>query len=462
MSALFTALLGLPLFTPPPQAAGEEKPAPPAYSFLRQAEDWSKFRAPEQGGDFFDPIKHVSLSDDGDVWISFGGRLEARVEVWDDFDFTDAFDDTFLLTRALGHADLHVGEDLRVFVEGKTAQATDRDLPGGRRPIDLDTLALQQAFADFTWRIADGALRLRPGRQMLLFGAQRLVSPLPWGNTLRTWDGVTLECKRGPWTVTGLATAFAPVQKTDFNDVDEDTTLYGVYARHKLASSVHGYEIYALGNERSNVMVNGTSGDEDRVTLGTRLFGNPDVTWDYDVELSYQTGEVGDGDVSAWSAAAQVGWKPRDVSGAPRIWLGLDAASGDDEAGGDVGTFHQLFPLGHAYFGYIDAIGRQNILDASTGASVQVAEATNVSAALHSFHVLETSDALYNAGGAPSRTGFDSRDVGLELDLVANHRFDRHTSLHAGVSRFFAGSAIEESGSSEDITFAYLAAQFTF
>ena len=37
--------------------------------------------------------------------------------------------------------------------------------------------------------------------------------------------------------------------------------------------------------------------------------------------------------------------------------------SGDDEPGGDVETFNQLFPLGHAYFGYIDLIGRQNALD---------------------------------------------------------------------------------------------------
>ena len=37
----------------------------------------------------------------------------------------------------------------------------------------------------------DATLTLRPGRQMLLFGKQRLVSPLDWSNTMRAWDGVS-------------------------------------------------------------------------------------------------------------------------------------------------------------------------------------------------------------------------------------------------------------------------------
>ena len=36
----------------------------------------------------------------------------------------------------------------RVYVEGKSALATDRDLSGGRRPLDEDSLDLQNAFLD--------------------------------------------------------------------------------------------------------------------------------------------------------------------------------------------------------------------------------------------------------------------------------------------------------------------------
>ena len=52
----------------------------------------------------------------------------------------------------------------------------------------------------------------------------------------------------------------------------------------------------------------------------------------------------------------------------------VDIASGDDDpTDGDLETFNQLFPLGHAYFGYIDVIGRQNIIDVSPTVSTKVA-----------------------------------------------------------------------------------------
>lgn len=435
----------------------------PPYAFLRRDEDWSDFEAADPPVDWFDPWKHVTLSDDGDWWVSFGGRVESRLENWTNFGFGAANDDSFVLSRALVHADLHGGDRFRFYLEGKSAQATDRDLPGGRRTLDLDTLALQQAFADFVFPLGDNAtLTLRPGRQMLLFGAQRLVSPLPWGNTLRTWDGLTAVWKRGPWSVTGLLTAFAPVQKTSFNDTDKDDLLYGLYARRAPAKGGHGLELYALGNERENVTVNGTTGGEVRQTFGTRLWGPVGETTDYEVELSLQTGSVGAGDVSAWSVASQAGWRPEGWAGAPRLFLGVDAASGDDAPGGDVGTFHQLFPLGHAYFGFIDAVGRQNILDVSAGSKWKLGGGVGLLASLHSFRVLETADALYNAGGAPARTGFTSDDVGTEVDLMADRNFGRHLATYAGYSHFFPGDAIEQSGPSEDTDFLYVGFRWTF
>ncbi len=433
----------------------------PAFSFLRQNEDWSKFFEAENAESWFDRIKHIQLSEDGNIWLSLGGRLEARYESWKNFGFASPNDDSFVVSRLLAHADLHIGESFRFFLEGKTAQATDRDLPGGRRTLDLDTIDLQQAFVDIEFDVEGGKLRLRPGRQMLLFGAQRLVSPLPWGNALRTWEGITAEWTDGPWTITGLATVFVPVDKTDFNTPDDDLTLYGVYAQRKPVDGQPGLDLFALANERPNVTINGTTGSEDRVTLGTRVHAKRGRL-DYEVEVAYQTGEVGDQDVDAWSVASQLGWKPEGWSGSPRIWVGLDAASGDDASGGDVGTFHQLFPLGHAYFGFIDAIGRQNIIDTSVGGQWSLDEKTSVGIGLHYFRLMETDDALYNAGGAAYRTGFDDSEVGTEIDLTANHKVDRHTQVYGGYSRFLAGDGLASTGPDEDVDFFYFGLRTTF
>ncbi len=457
---MFTSLL---LFLSHATVAFGQDSQRPAYSFLRQREDWSSFRS--TGQDWFDPIKHVSLSDDGKIWVSFGGRAEARLESWRSFNFGApagvTHDDSFTVSRGLLHADVHFGDTARLYVEGKTAQATDRNLPGGRRTLDMDTLATQQAFVEFNVPLDSGQLVLRPGRQSLLFGAQRLISPLPWGNTLRTWEGITADWTVADWKVVALATWFVPVDKTDENHRDRNTTLFGLYATHNLAEKSR-LELYALGNGRQNVTINGTTGNEDRVTLGARTFAPLTRGFDYEVEGAIQLGEVGNQDVHAWSFASQLGWRPADWVGSPRLWIGADLASGDRNPGGSVGTFHQLFPLGHAYFGYIDAIGRQNISDISLGSKWNVHDSTKFTLAFHSFRVLETSDALYNAGGGVSRTGFTSRGVGSEIDALLNVRLDSHATTYFGFSHFFAGNAIEESGPHEDADFVYVGMSYSF
>lgn len=441
--------------------AQDAAPLPP-FKFLRADEDWSDYHPTEEDG-LLARLKHLDLSADGSVWVSFGARAEARLESWNNFAFgaPSGSDDEFILSRAFVHGDLHLGDAVRLFVEGKTAQSTSRDLPGGRRPLDMDTVDLQQAFLDVSLPLAGGRLTLRPGRQMFSFGAQRLISPLPWGNTLRTWDGVTARWVGDGWAVHGLATAFAPVDKTEFNSVDRDTTLYGLYATRAPKDGGRGLDLYLIGNERSQVTVNGTSGDERRTTAGFRSWGPLEGPWDLEVEAAHQSGKVGDGDVSAWMLAAELGNRQVVLPGASRSWLGLDLASGDSSPGGDVGTFHQLFPLGHAYLGYADFVGRQNIFDLSAGSTWPVAEGVTLDLDLHHFRVLDTDDALYAASGAPIRTGLTHKNVGSEVDVLANWAIQRGVKSYAGYSHFFAGSALESSGPGKDVDFVYLGLSYT-
>ena len=140
-------------------------------------------------------------------------------------------------------------------------------------------------------------------------------------------------------------------------------------------------------------------------------------------------------------------------------------AGGVPSAGGDVGTFNQLFPLGHAYFGYIDEIGRQNILDLHPGLSVKCAsDKLTVKAEGHFFWRAEAADALYNAGGGVVRRGAPgtSKDVGTEVDLVANYRFNRHLDVEVGYNHFFPGTFIKQTGPDSDINFFYLQTQIYF
>lgn len=463
-------------FASAPGAVAQDEPSEPAisrpaYRFLRFEEDWSMLRRVDlsQSDDPWDRIKYVPLSDDGDVWASFGGHTRLRLESWSDFAFgaPDEDDDEFLLWRLLLHADVHFGENVRAFVEGKSALSTDRDLPGGRRTLDADALALEQAFIDVRFPLGDDAsLTLRPGRQQFSFGKQRLVSPLPWANTLRRWDGVSAILDIGGWNIHAFWSQFAPVQKYDFNDADAQTQFYGVYTTAQLSGAGPGLDLYFLGLDRDDpITFNGTTGTEERYTLGGRLFGAiGDTGLDFDVEGAYQFGEVGEGDVDAFMIGSELGWKPAGVWGSPRFSLGFDYGSGDDSPGGDVETFNQLFPLGHAYLGYMDFVGRQNIIDFNAGASLSPFERTTVRLTGHLFWLASDDDALYNAGGAVVRPGglTDDREVGSEIDLTITHAFDRHLSALVGYSHFFPGDFLDDTGEDDAMDFVYVQLQYTF
>jgi len=480
MTARLTTAVALALCTAAPLALaqGEEAPSSerPGFSLAnRQNEDWSRFDpAAEDSGRFYDTLddfKHIDLADDANVYLSIGGSARARYEHFENFGFGPGNDDGFLLTQFRLHGDLHVGENLRFFIEGKSAFSTDRNLPGMQRTLDNDELALQQAFADLKldWG-EEGTVTLRAGRQQLLFGKQRLVSPLPWANTLRAWDGVSAIVEAGGWKYHAFWTQFAPVRKYDFNQSDRHTQFFGLYASGLLCAE-HGLsaDLYFLGLDQDDPTntYNGTTGAERRYTVGGRLFGKiGDTGWDYDTEAAYQFGDVGSADINAWMFAGELGYAYGD-DWKTRAFLGFDYASGDDNAGdGDVETFNQLFPLGHAYLGYIDVVGRQNIMDFSVGASAKPMDKLTVRAALHVFWRASDNDALYNAGGGVVRGGglAGSRYVGAELDLTAKYKLDANTTLLLGYSHFFVGDFVEDAtpAADDDIDYFYAQVQWVF
>ena len=460
-----------------PVAFGQAQPMPstpelPGYKLLRQDEDWSKF-VETPGGDTFDPLKHMKLGDAS--WLSLGARIEARDEQWDGFGFGGRSpngvpiknSDNFAISRMLAHGDLTVGEHLRAYIELMTAQCTDRDLQGGRRITDMDTFEFQQAWFDLKAKLGDDKLRLRTGRQSFGFGNQRLVSSLPWANTLNRWDGFTGLWNHGGWAVNGLLTWYVPVDKTEPNERDDDRSLYGVYATRAPQPGGTGLDLYVLGTTRANVAINGTApGDERRHTLGTRSWGTSAERGDWEVEGGWQVGEIGDADVNAWFLSGVAGWKPDTESLSPRIFAGLDLASGDRKPGGDVETFYQLYPLGHLYLGYADTVSRQNIAAAHVGASIKPSPATTVTLTLHTLNLMSDQDAIYQLNGTVSRSapagGFDSTHIGEELDLLVQHRLYRHLDLYGGYSHVFTGSAVAETGEADDIDFLYLGMIFTF
>ncbi|HMP74024.1 MAG TPA: alginate export family protein [Kiritimatiellia bacterium] len=429
----------------------------PAFHNLRFEENAAGYRdLPVESR--LDGLKYIALGDE--AFLSLGGQARVRGEAWRNFGFAPENDDEFGLLRLRLHADLWLGPRVRVFVEGKSATATDRDLPGGRRTLDVDELDVQNAFVDVMTSLNAGSMTLRLGRQELSYGAQRLVSPLDWSNTRRTWDGARVILRRDGWRIEGFATRPVTVEKYSFNERDDDQGFYGVHATVKIPEGKMVVDTYLFRHDRDLL-------DEERYTAGLRLYGACLLTGiEYDVEGGYQFGERDDLDIEAWFVAIEAGYTLADWAMKPRVYLGFDYASGDrDGDDGKTQTFHQMFPLGHAYLGYIDVLGRQNVQSFSQGVSFwPLATRVQVRIDHHVFRRAERSDAAYAVGGGILREADagTSGDLGSELDVRVTWRMDRPTSMMAGYSRFFAGEFIKQSGPSKDIDFVYASIHYTF
>lgn len=425
---------------------------------------------------FVAPMKNIQLNDDGSWSMDFGGTLRARGEYWNNFAWGGSGDrsDTFSLWRALIYSDIHIGDNIRVFGEMVSALQTDRSLPGGTTTLNVNSIDIHQAYADFSGDLNDMQLTFRVGRQEYSFGKQRLVSPLPWANTMRTWDGFTLITEGETWNVTGFWSQFVPVRKYDFDQADSGSQFFGVYGTSEKLLFEYDMDLYLLGQHLDALDGGGGPGETRRYTAGGRVFGNiSDSPYDFDIEGGYQFGKLAtDMDINAYFFAAESGYTWEYAECKPRFFVGFDYASGDKDASGTaIGgkTFSQLFPLGHAFLGYIDAIGRQNVIDVNLGVTAKPTEKLTVRIAGYYFWKAQEQDAIYNAGGGVIRPGAagTSNDIGAEIDLTAKYKISKHWTGLIGYSHFFAGKAIDDAAvagvsGNDDIDFSYIQLQCNF
>ena len=455
-----------------PPASEPQRPALQIGNAARFDEDWSVLRGVDLSttDDFWDRLKFIPLTTDGSVWLTIGGQVRERGEYFRHFLFGSSEPedtDAYLASRFRLSADLHVTPYFRMFAEGKSSFVLDRDLVGGRTTSFVDELDLQNGFADIMIPLGEHAnVTLRGGRQELIFGAQRLVGVSDFTNAFhRTFDGGKGIIRIGDWTISPFWAKLVVIDKYKFDKSTSDTKLFGIYSTGPLPFAPVNLDVYWLSADNSGVTINATSGRERRQTLGARTWGRIGQTHlDFEIEGAGQFGTVGRADVAAGMFTTKLGYNLQVPGLAPFVYAEFDYASGDGKPGGRVGTFNQLFPSAHSFLGYIDYIGRQNIVSASAGVSLSPVRNLTLSLQQYFFWRASERDALYNKSGVVLRpgTGTTARYVGAEMDLIATYDFTRHLQLYAGYSHFFTGEFIRKTGPSRDSDFLYGAIQYTF
>ncbi len=161
---------------------------------------------------------------------------------------------------------------VRIFAEGRSAFALDRDLQGGRTTAFVDEFDLMNGFADIMIPLGDQAsATLRDGRQELIFGSQRLVGPGDFTQVPRSFDGGTAIVRIADWTIIPFwAEAVPIVQKYRFNESTSDHKLFGIFSTGPLHLLPVNLDLYWLGVDNAAATFNGTAGREHRQTLGGR------------------------------------------------------------------------------------------------------------------------------------------------------------------------------------------------
>jgi len=347
--------------------------------------------------------------------------------------FQDTQND-FLLNRLRLYGNWKFNDMVRIYAEGIHAETTDDGGDYFARGIDRNRGDFLNLFIDL--KLTD-SVTARVGRQELLYGAQRTVSPLDWANTRRTFDGARLLYQRGDWSIDTFYTYFVPVVVDDLDEADYDQAFYGMYSTYRGYENVT-IDAYYLGYDNNNAPPNN---DFSLHTIGMRLNGSVD-NWLWEVEAAPQFGrQSGLGlDHAAGFATAGLGRKIQKLPGGSTLWFYYDYASGESvDPGQDFNAFNQLFPLAHKYLGFIDAVQRSNIEAPNILFTTKPGPKWNF--LLWYWHFMSATDApVPSIGNTPAQTA--SKDLGDELDMIVKYTICPRSNVLFGWSHFWRGAKV--------------------
>jgi hypothetical protein len=421
-----------------------------------------------------------------------GGQVRGRFEAKSGFavpgtagaaDFSRATPDNhYWLLREKVHVGWRPASWLSVFGEGRDSSSWNDD----RTPEpEEDSIDLHQAFLALG-NPREFPLAAKVGRQELRYGDERLVGAFDWNNLGRVFDAAKLRFENDTLWADAFAGRVVLANDGEFNVANDYDWFSGVYASSQKLVPKQETQLYFLARNTDPQSPTATAGSpqaggptaRDIYTAGLRVKSLPGQFggWDYGAELAGQFGDFYDSsrtrglDHQAFAAHAAGGYSWKDAWGTPRLGLEYNFASGDgDSADDDHGTFENLFPTNHKFYGFMDFVSWQNIHNVRLTSAIQPVKNLTVSLDYHLFWLADTSDYFYSVSGAPRNTGgygirpSNDHFAGSELDLIATYQVRNFGVAQLGYGHFFRGDYVKGSlaaTGSKDADWFY--AQLTF
>lgn len=367
-------------------------------------------------------------------------------------------------------------------------------MAGAEGDVAVDFRQLYFEFANYK----EFPIGLKLGRQIMVYGDERLIGSFDWNNIGRTFDAVKVRYEtEGLWLdlfSSSLVTVNrATENRKSFNfsdlfnwdEANRSLVFSGAYASTTMVPKISldayllilnmkqgtntqfltpppaGAGLYGLAaGGQGGVITKRT----DFVTLGTRIKSNP-KDWngfEFDGEFAYQIGKVQGLDLEAFGMHAGAGYN-FDLPWSPRFYAEYNYGSGDTSAtDGNCTTFQNLFPTNHKFYGFMDLFSLENIHNAAFSTRIKPIDTVSLQLDYHLFWLATTDDAWYRANGltrvrpiTPAADNF----VGSELDLVARWKPCDAFAFETGYCHFFAGDYVEDTKvpgtSADDADFVY-------
>lgn len=436
---------------------GDHRQSPPRYPYPRFGimmfsfynADWRYLDSNNpRDYDPLDFLKRIRVLDD--FLFTTGGEFRTRYNNEVDSRLSGK-DNVYELTRTRVYGDLWYRDRFRIFAEFINAQSFNQDLPP--TATDQYNPNFLNLFADVRVGTFKGEpIYFRGGRQELLYGSQRLISPLDWVNTRRTFQGGKLFWQNEKWSLDAFIVQPVTPSANSFASVAYQQIFSGVWGTYR---PIKGeiVDLYYLNLDDASHSFSGQGGQKGAMnvsTVGSRWYGNKNK-WMWDSEAMLQFGSFSNQGLLAKAFTMGGGYHFDKLPMLPQFWVYYDYASGDPNPGADSvhRTFNQLFPFGHYYFGMIDLIGRQNINDIHAVAAFFPTKWITAFAQYHVLRLDSPKDALYNSAGVATRqdiTGKSGSDVGEVFTAVVNFTLDMHQNVFIQYSHLYAGDFIRKTG----------------
>lgn len=414
-----------------------------SFKLLRYDENYEYLK--DSADNFYHKIKFLPLNDKENIYLSFGG--EARYEYVDfnneDWGRLNIGHNNFFLQRYDVHADLHLGKNIRIFSQIRSALQNGRK--NGSRGIDEDQLSIQNLFIDANLiNKEDHKFTVRLGRQELDYGSGRLISVREGPNVRLSFTGAKLMYSGKNISVDAFAMMADSINTGVFdNTMSKQLNLWGVYSKI-IFPKAGNLDLYYIGIRRDESVFEAGTAQEKRHTIGGRFwkYGGGFI---YNLEAAYQFGSFGDENIRAWTGSVDVGYLFENVKFKPSINLRNDCISGDKgKDDGKLQTFNPLYPKG-GYFGFSPQVGPVNLIDIHPYITLDLTSRLKMQMDAVFNWRYSLQDGVYRPSGALNRPGSssDKRYIGTAYLTNFTYSFNRYISLVSGIQYFRKGAFIE-------------------